>query len=142
MRACVSESRSVSPLRLMPRRFAMIGTALLGAVAATLCAQSAPSSSADTTQAQMAAQQHTPPQFDPRRPETQPSLSVDRDPIPSPDPEPVASAPTANAPKSAEKPGELQKGQNGVYTLHENVDEVLLNCTVIDDKGRPVEGLQ
>jgi VWFA-related protein len=28
-----------------------------------------------------------------------------------------------------------------VYTLHESVDEVLLNCTVIDEKGRPVEGL-
>ena len=80
---------------------------------------------------------------DPRRPEVQPSLSVDRDPIPSPDAEfseTNANVPaTANAPS---RPGEIQKGQNGVYTLHENVDEVLLNCTVIDQKGHPVQGLK
>lgn len=76
---------------------------------------------------------------DPRRPELQPSLSSDRDPIPSPDPE-VPDI-TSVAPNIPAKPGEVQKGENGVYTLHENVDEVLLNCTVIDEKGRPVEGL-
>jgi Ca-activated chloride channel homolog len=63
---------------------------------------------------------------------------VDRDPIPSPDPEPVAVSANTNVPP---QPGEIQKGQNGIYTLHENVDEVLLNCAVIDEKGRPVEGL-
>ena len=81
----------------------------------------------------------SPIQNDPRRPEIQPSLNVDRDPIPSPDPEPVATAPANNAPG---QPGEIQKAQNGVYTLHENVDEVLLNCTVIDEKGHAVEGLK
>ena len=76
---------------------------------------------------------------DPRRPEIQPSLSEDRDPIPSPDIEVPEPPPTAsNVPAG---PGELRKGENGVYTLHENVDEVLLNCTVIDEKGRAVEGL-
>ena len=34
-----------------------------------------------------------------------------------------------------------QRGQNGIYTLHAEVDEVLLNCTVIDEKGRTVNGL-
>ena len=85
----------------------------------------------------------TPGQTDPRRPEIQPNLSVDRDPIPSPDTE-VPASNNVNVPAAAaasSKPGEIQKGQNGIYTLHENVDEVLLNCTVIDDKGRPVEGL-
>jgi VWFA-related protein len=53
----------------------------------------------------------------------------------------VAEAPDANAPNIPPKTGEIQKGQNGVYTLHENVDEVLLSCTVIDEKGHPVEGL-
>ena len=78
-------------------------------------------------------------QNDPRQPETQPDLSMDRDPIPSPDREPIAAAaPNTNQPPH---PGEIQKGQNGIYTLHENVDEVLLNCAVIDEKGRPVEGL-
>jgi VWFA-related protein len=62
---------------------------------------------------------------------------VDRDPIPSPDlPET-----TANVPNASAHQGDIQKEQNGIYTLHENVDEVLLNCTVIDEKGRPVEGL-
>jgi VWFA-related protein len=76
---------------------------------------------------------------DPRRPEIQPNLSLDRDPIPSPDAEATKSASTT--PDVSSKSAELQKGQNGVYTLHEDVDEVLLNCTVVDEKGRPVEDL-
>ena len=76
---------------------------------------------------------------DPRRPEIQPNLSIDRDPVPSPDIDvPETSSATSDEPA---KPGELQKGQNGVYTLHENVDEVLLNCTVVDENGQPVEDL-
>jgi VWFA-related protein len=99
-----------------------------------LCAQATAPPQVETPRPQAAAT----PQ-DPRRPEVQPSLSVDRDPIPSPDIEVPEPPPTvSNAPA---RPGELQKGQNGVYTLHENVDEVLLNCTVIDEKGRAVEGL-
>ena len=103
---------------------------------------SAPSTAPQQPPAATPARQTAPAvQFDPRRPETQPNLTVDRDPVPSPDPEPVANTSndvTVNAPG---KTGEIQKGQNGVYTLHENVDEVLLNCTVIDEKGHPVEGL-
>ena len=77
--------------------------------------------------------------IDPRRPEIQPNLSLDRDPIPSPDAEvPEAASATPDVPS---KSAELQKGQNGVYTLHQDVDEVLLNCTVVDEKGRPVEDL-
>lgn len=83
---------------------------------------------------------------DPTRPEIQPNLSVDRDPIPSPDPEPppaVANTTTApgaaaNAPKS---PNEATKDQNGMYILHANVDEVLLDCTVLDAKGETVTDL-
>ncbi len=89
---------------------------------------------------------------DPTRPEVQPRLDVDRDPIPSPDPDVtapvVSSAPsntstTANSstPSNAAKPGELQKLPNGMYTLHADVDEVLLSCTVIDEKGRSIEDL-
>jgi Ca-activated chloride channel homolog len=76
---------------------------------------------------------------DPRRPELQPNLSIDRDPVPSPD----AETPEVTATSSAtpNRGSELEKGKNGVYTLHENVDEVLLNCTVIDEKGRPIEDL-
>jgi VWFA-related protein len=76
---------------------------------------------------------------DPRRPEIQPNLSLDRDPIPSPDAEvPEAASVSVDTPSKA---AELQKGQNGVYTLHQDVDEVLLSCTVIDERGRPVEDL-
>ena len=32
----------------------------------------------------------------------------------------------------------LEKQPNGMYVLHANVDEVLLNCAVIDAKGQPV----
>jgi VWFA-related protein len=77
---------------------------------------------------------------DPRQPELQPNLSVDRDPVPSPDVEiPETTATSSNAPARG---SDLEKGKNGVYTLHENVDEVLLNCTVIDEKGHPVEDLK
>jgi VWFA-related protein len=93
--------------------------------------------------------------FDPTRPEAQPPLDVDRDPIPTPDvtasPTTSTSAPvlpnlsTAEAkPGSASAPtgpSEIQKQQNGVYILHTNVDEVLLNCAVLDAKGQLVMDL-
>jgi Ca-activated chloride channel homolog len=84
---------------------------------------------------------------DPTRPEIQPRLDVDRDPIASPDLEVTAAAPTAPAPgttNAATGPaqnGGLQKRQDGMYVLHADVDEVLLNCTVIDEKGRTVTNL-
>lgn len=77
---------------------------------------------------------------DPTRPELQPRLDVDRDPFESPDPEETTPEPTrANAaPKSA---ADIEKDKKGMYTLHANVDEVLLNCSVIDEKGRTVSDL-
>ena len=82
-----------------------------------------------------------PQAFDPTRPEAQPDLSLDHDPILSPDPEDNMAINPA-APVPTERAGALKKGQNGVYTLHEDVDEVLLNCTVIDENGKPVEDLK
>jgi VWFA-related protein len=93
--------------------------------------------------------------FDPTKPEAQPSLEVDRDPIPSPDASviPTTSVTTPALPKAstdANMPGstnapagsaEIQKQQNGMYILHTNVDEVLLNCAVLDAKGRLVTDL-
>jgi Ca-activated chloride channel homolog len=77
---------------------------------------------------------------DPTRPERQPRLDVDHDPIPSPDAE--DNTPVSNAsPTAPVRPGEIQKGQNGIYTMHEDVDEVLLSCAVVDDKGRLVTDL-
>ena len=81
--------------------------------------------------------------YDPTRPEIQPDLSLDHDPILSPDPEDnTAINPNAPVNTANQRPGELKKGQNGVYTLHEDVDEVLLNCTVIDENGKPVQDLK
>ncbi|MGC1461565.1 MAG: VWA domain-containing protein [Terracidiphilus sp.] len=90
---------------------------------------------------------------DPTRPEIQPRLDLDRDPIPSPDPDVVAplsniprsntgAIPNSPSPSTAANPAELQKLPNGMYTLHADVDEVLLSCTVIDEKGRSVEDLK
>jgi VWFA-related protein len=75
-------------------------------------------------------------------------LDVDRDPISSPDPiTPPIPAPSANvapapgaAPNAPAGSADLQK-HDGVYVLHTNVDEVLLNCAVLDAKGRPVMDL-
>lgn len=76
---------------------------------------------------------------DPTTPEMQQPLNVDRDPVPSIDPEEVAIPKAANT--GNPNPLEAQKGKNGMYVLHADVDEVLLNCTVIDQKGHTVTGL-
>ena len=92
---------------------------------------------------------------DPTRPEMQPALDVDRDPIPSPDisvnppanmGQPSASngrgaAGSASSPNLPTSSSGIQKQQNGMYILHANVDEVLLSCAVLDAKGRPVMDL-
>jgi VWFA-related protein len=99
---------------------------------------------------------------DPTRPEIQPPLDIDRDPIPSPDinvsptttaiPPSSPSAPAAPAAASrttkstanqvtGSQANGIEKQQNGVYILHANVDEVLLNCAVMDAKGQPVMDL-
>ncbi|KAA6457001.1 VWA domain-containing protein [Acidobacteria bacterium AB60] len=105
-------------------------------------AQTAPTPPA-ATQAQPGATQAAPADLNnPLQPEKQPDLAADRDPIPSPDvvvPQPTTATTGPTAPGPA---GQIRKGENGVYTLHEDVDEVLLDCTVIDDKGRPVLDLR
>ena len=80
------------------------------------------------------------------RPEAQQPLDVDRDPIPSPDPiRPSASAANVNSVTVPSSVGnastDLKKQQDGVYVLHANVDEVILNCAVLDAKGQPVKDL-
>ena len=77
---------------------------------------------------------------DPKRPEIQPRLDIDRDPIPSPDADDNPVGSTAS-PLGPARPGEIQKRQDGIYTMHQDVDEVLLTCAVVDEKGRPVDDL-
>ena len=83
------------------------------AVLAVLFAGAALPLAAQQSPAQAAPAQASPGQA--------PSLTVDRDPVRSPDAEPAA--PTA--------PGPLRKQGTG-YILHTDVEEVALNCTVLD----------
>jgi Ca-activated chloride channel family protein len=91
---------------------------------------------------------------DPTRPEIQPKLDTDRDPAPSPDVEdnaPVSTAqPVTTGPVVAGQSGAVQnaapkassntviKALDNTYTLHTDVDEVLLNCTVVNENGQAV----
>lgn len=79
--------------------------------------------------------------YDPTKPEVQPSLTVDRDPILSPDLEEKVPASPAN-PAAVSRPGEIQKGKGGMYTLREDVNEVVLNCSVVNQQGRLVRDLK
>lgn len=65
----------------------------------------------------------------------QPSLTIDRDPIASPDPDPpAASAPSAQGPAG---PGQIGR-ENGKYTLRTDAYEVRLNATVLDQGGKSI----
>ena len=77
---------------------------------------------------------------DPTHPEVQQRLDVDHDPIPSPDAEDNAPVSTAS-PLAPARPGEIQKRPDGVYTMHQDVDEVLLTCAVVDQKNRLITDL-
>jgi VWFA-related protein len=77
------------------------------------------------------------PQAPPLPSEQQPPLNVDRDPVPFP-------GPTGTAPGVAAtptQPGQVAKGKNGGYTLTRDVDEVILNATVVDDHSHLISGL-
>jgi VWFA-related protein len=77
---------------------------------------------------------------DPTHAEFQMRLDVDRDPIPSPDVE--ESVPESTASSSVPvRPGVVQKRQDGIFTMHQDVDEVLLTCAVVDEKGRGITDL-
>ena len=68
--------------------------------------------------------------------EAQPDLTVDRDPVLSPDA-------ADNLPITPSAQGKaLSKSGSGGYVLHENVNEVVLDCTVIDKKGDLATGLK
>lgn len=110
---------------------------------ASLCCAALPVS-AQTAPAQQPQAQSSKPvtQFDPTKPETQPSLTVDRDPVLSIDPEDNIPVGTLPPPVVTGPAGQIQKGKNGIYTLHEDVNEVLLNCTVVDENKRVVDGLK
>jgi len=68
---------------------------------------------------------------------TQPSLTVDRDPVASPDPDmPPSRAGEVEAPQGPSGP--IQRGAGGKYTLRTDAYEVRLNATVLDSDGKSV----
>jgi Ca-activated chloride channel family protein len=70
-----------------------------------------------------------------QKPEQQPALDVDRDPVISPDAR-------DNQPESAEsRETTLERGANGRYTLLRRVDEVVLNVSVFDENRRLINDL-
>jgi Ca-activated chloride channel homolog len=72
-------------------------------------------------------------------PTTSPSLTVDRDPSPSIDPDvPVGAAAGTGTPGI----GQVGKDQSGLYTLKTEAYEVLLPVTVLDATGRPARNLK
>jgi VWFA-related protein len=78
--------------------------------------------------------------------QAQPSLTIDRDPILSPDLEEkapaVETAPSSPSTSAGTHAGDrtLRKEGNG-FVLRADVNEVLLPCTVVDDKGRLITDL-
>jgi Ca-activated chloride channel homolog len=89
--------------------------------------RAAQSASSGRTQAPTVAEQQQP-------------LNTDRDPVASPDPD-TSTGPASKENKN-EAAGTVITKKNGGYTLQRNVDEVVLNATVLDDKQHLVPTLQ
>jgi Ca-activated chloride channel family protein len=81
--------------------------------------------------------------------EAQPPLDVDRDPVLSPDaddnlgvsPKTPTPSSESSAPKSPVKPNTVTRGANGTFTIRQNVEEVVLNATVLDNNNHLVTTL-
>jgi VWFA-related protein len=85
------------------------------------------------------AQQPSVPQVQPKQPTAkQPSLTVDRDPVPSPDVDPPPQSQTGT-PQGIGL-GKIER-EGGKYTLRQDAYEVRLNATVLDSGGRSVQTL-
>lgn len=109
-------------------------------IAVLLCGGSPIGSQAQTTPTTLAQPIEPGTNHDPTQPEVQQRLDVDHDPIPTPDAEESAPSLTT-APLGPGRPDEIHKRQDGIYTMHQDVDEVLLACAVVDEKGRIVSDL-
>ena len=75
------------------------------------------------------------PGADPTQRESLPPLDVERDPVLSPDPQ-------DNLPGAVQGKEVTKEAGSNVYTLRQNVDEVLLRCAVVDGKGNLVTDLK
>src|SRR6266851_2114539 len=68
-----------------------------------------------------------------------PALTVDRDPVASPDPDLPAQSTTH--PPQGIGTGTITRGAGGKYTLRQDAYEVRLNASVLDGSGRSVQTL-
>jgi Ca-activated chloride channel family protein len=86
------------------------------------------------------AQQPSAPQVQPKQQPgaKQPSLTVDRDPVPSPDVDPPPQSQTGT-PQGIGL-GKIER-EGGKYTLRQDAYEVRLNATVLDASGRSIQTL-
>jgi VWFA-related protein len=107
-------------MRLCSSRFAF-SIFLALTLPLSVSAQSGGDSSANEQQAPAA-----------QRPEQQPSLNVDRDPVISPDADDNAAV-SPGHPGPASRGEALERGENGRYTLTQTVNEVVLNISVFDE---------
>jgi Ca-activated chloride channel homolog len=86
----------------------------------------------------------TVPSRDLTRPQAQPSLTVDSDPIFSPDTEEkpgAANVPPGTAGNATQPGGKALEKQGSGFVFRTEVEEVLLPSTVVDDKGHLVTDL-
>lgn len=116
-------------MRLCSNRALFILLSLVASPFAVMAQNSAP-------QTKPSAPAQPTPDVSPQTPETQPPLDVDRDPVLSPDAadnQPVSPGSTNG--------GEQARRDHGVFTIRRDVDEVVLNCTVVDSDGRLVQDL-
>nr|AOS95182.1 Mg-chelatase subunit Chld [uncultured bacterium] len=69
----------------------------------------------------------------------EPNLTVDRDPVASPDPD----SPTRQTPQPSQGvgAGTIERGAGGKYTLRQDAYEVRLNTSVFDGDGRSIQTL-
>jgi VWFA-related protein len=74
------------------------------------------------------------------KPEQQPPLTVDRDPVTSPDA--ADNQPVSPSNPNTLKPGTPLEREKGGFTFRRDVDEVVLNASVLDDDGRIVNDLK
>ena len=70
-----------------------------------------------------------------------PPLTVDRDPVPSPDAEQAPAAIQQAPATTTGSPGDQVQRAGGTYTLRTAVGEVRLNASVLDNNGRAVQTL-
>jgi VWFA-related protein len=78
-----------------------------------------------------------PAQRNPAQP-GQPSLTVDRDPVASPDPDTPAPRGSEGTQAPEGHTGAIQRGAGGKYTLRTDAYEVRLNATVLDSDGKSI----